>query len=418
MLRKVFTLLAAGAVTLSLAACDFSATGKVECHTDASGKYVCTGSSTSTPETPPPTSTPPPTTETPPPTTEEPPPPADPNEGLPAATVNTGAQDGKVRVFWTTARTDITGWYISRNGTDTNGYGTWGTELPRSTTDVTFNLLRNGTEYTFTLVAHTANGNLPAVSAKATPSGPVTQPPVTDPPPATGTATAAERFGWGNKIATASDEFNYTGAPNSAVWHQAGQCWPGHAGNGGRCASNSKVDGSKLIQTGEANGDSGWLAARQGQKYGRWEARVRTEALAANNGRQYHPLLIVWPDSDRWPNDGEYDFFENTAPEQKHVGAFIHYPHPNMPVQQEYAQKNGVDTSEWHNIAFEWTPDHVKGFIDGQEWFSYSGGANGSRSNIQDMPSGHLTIQLDNFYGSNMQAAKYEVDWVRTYALR
>jgi hypothetical protein len=31
------------------------------------------------------------------------------------------------------------------------------------------------------------------------------------------------------------------------------------------------------------------------------------------------------------------------------------------------------------------------------------------------MPSGHINIQLDNFTGSGLQPAKFEVDWFRAY---
>ena len=230
--------------------------------------------------------------------------------------------------------------------------------------------------------------------------------------------TAAERHGWGTPL-PASDEFDYVGPPDPERWHHAGECWPGHDGNGGRCASRSTVDGEKLVQTGLANGDSAWIASRFNQQYGRWEARVRSEENGPNNGRQYHPLLIIWPESNRWPQDGEYDFLENMAPGEDCVEAFIHYPHAPGPVQQEFVREQdcGEPLTEWHNIGFEWTPDHVKGFIDGEEWFSFSGGAGGGRQNIQDMPSGHLTIQLDNFYGGNMQPATYEIEWVRIYSL-
>ncbi|MEU6700343.1 family 16 glycosylhydrolase [Pseudonocardia sp. NPDC046786] len=230
--------------------------------------------------------------------------------------------------------------------------------------------------------------------------------------------TAAERHGWGTPL-PASDEFDYVGPPDPERWHHAGECWPGHDGNGGRCASRSTVDGEKLVQTGLANGDSAWIASRFNQQYGRWEARVRSEENGPNNGRQYHPLLIIWPESNRWPQDGEYDFLENMAPGEDCVEAFIHYPHAPGPVQQEFVREQdcGEPLTEWHNIGFEWTPDHVKGFIDGEEWFSFSGGARGSRDSIQDMPSGHLTIQLDNFFGGNMQPATYEIEWVRIYSL-
>ncbi|MEQ3541546.1 family 16 glycosylhydrolase [Pseudonocardia tropica] len=267
----------------------------------------------------------------------------------------------------------------------------------------------------------------PADTPVETPSDPAAAPaapadpsarPADQSAPRAGAASAAERYGWGTPL-PASDEFDYTGPPDPAKWNQAGECWPGHAGNGGRCASRSTVKDGKLVQTGLRNGDSAWISSKFNQQYGRWEARVRSEATGPDNGRQYHPLLIIWPQSDRWPQDGEYDFLENGAPGEQCAEAFIHYPHGRGAVQQEYAREKdcGAPLSEWHNVAVEWTPDHVKGFIDGKEWFSFSGGARPGRKNIQDMPSGHLTIQLDNFFGGNMQPARYEVDWVRIYSL-
>lgn len=245
--------------------------------------------------------------------------------------------------------------------------------------------------------------------------------------PAPTPGTAAERYDWGEPIPEASDEFNYgseaePAVPDEAKWDLVGdgvgQCIPGHAENGQRCEEKSRVYGNVLRQVGEANGDTAWLGSHHNQQYGRWEARTRSMPNGDDNGRLYHPLLIIWPESDAWPEDGEYDFLENEAPGQDCVESWIHYPHnPDVDTQQEFSQKCGVDLTQWHDIAFEWTPDHVKGFIDGEEWFSYSGGENDVRQCIQCMPSGHLTIQLDNFYGDDLQPAIYEIDWVHTYAL-
>jgi chitosanase len=129
-------------------------------------------------------------------------------------------------------------------------------------------------------------------------------------------------------------------------------------------------------------------------------------------------VLIVWPQSDLWPDDGEYDFVEVDIGDTN-LEAFLHYPHPNLPVEQENPSKSNVDITQWHNYGFEWTATGLKGYIDGVEWFSYAdgGGPNG-RSNIQDMPSGHLTIQLDNFFGaSGMQEGYMDVQWARVYGL-
>ncbi|MEC3976405.1 glycoside hydrolase family 16 protein [Amycolatopsis sp. H20-H5] len=238
--------------------------------------------------------------------------------------------------------------------------------------------------------------------------------------------TAAARFDWGAPLAQWSDEFDYGTAsspavPDQAKWSLAGdgvgQCWPGHNGNGRRCDANTRVVGGVLRQTGASSGDSGWLSSKFGQRYGRWEARVRSQATGGDNGRQYHPLLILWPDSERWPQDGEYDYLENGAPGESCTEAYIHYPHhADVAVQQEFAQSCGVDLTQWHNIAVEWTAAGIKGFVDGRQWFSFAGGANGVRDCIQCAPSMHQTIQLDNFFGSGMRSAVYEVDWAHVYA--
>jgi hypothetical protein len=134
---------------------------------------------------------------------------------------------------------------------------------------------------------------------------------------------------------------------------------------------------------------------------------------------EYHPVAIVWPTSDKWPDDGEYDFMENGQPGAAQAEAYLHYPHSSsVSVQQEHATKAGVDLSQWHNFAFEWTSTGIKGYIDGVLWFSYAGGAiTGTRKNIQDMPSGHLTLQLDAFAASGLTPATMEIDWVRVYSL-
>lgn len=231
--------------------------------------------------------------------------------------------------------------------------------------------------------------------------------------------TAAGRYGWGTAL-PASDEFNYGSAaapavPDRTKWTIAGDgvglCWPGHNQNGRRCDANSRVLGGFLRMTGEADGDSGWLASETGQRYGRWEVRARSRATAANNGRQYHPVLITWPDSDEWPAGAEYDYLENDAPGEACAEAFLHYP-DHQPRVQEHAEKCGVDLKQWHNFGFEWTPQHVRGFIDGVEWFSFGADC------VQCAPGPmHQTIQLDNFFGDAMQAAVLEVDWARVYAI-
>jgi hypothetical protein len=324
--------------------------------------------------------------------------------------------NGTAVINWTTTRTDIVGWNVGRDGTDSRGSGPWATEAATGVRSWQFNLLRNDTPYSLILIPRTAAGPLTPVTVTVTPS---TNPP----PPADGGGTgngveAAVRYGWGTPMAQWSDEFDYSGRPDPARWSDADECWDNpHASAGQRCASATRVDGGKLIMTGAANGTTGWLQHDWKTRYGRWEARVRSRNTSGSNGRTYHPLLIVWPDGDKWPEEGEYDFLENDEPGPACAGAFLHYPTTRGETQQEHATERncGAPMSEWHDVAFEWTPDYVRGFIDGAEWFRFSGGATSSRRAMQTMASGHLTMQLDNFDGVNMTPATYEMDWLRVY---
>jgi hypothetical protein len=236
----------------------------------------------------------------------------------------------------------------------------------------------------------------------------------TDPPP-TDMTTAAGRNGWGLPIAAYSDEFDEPGPPNPAKWSLPGTDWAGHAGNGRRRPERQTVQDGRLIMTGLANGDSGWMANKLNQQYGRWEVRVRAYNTGTSNGNEYSPVLLIWPTSNSMSADGEYDYYEPGRPGGTTLTAFMHFPGDGS--QQREFNKSGVDLSQFHNIAIEWTPDHIKGFIDGVEWFSTSGGSSSSRRNIQDMPKGFGTIQLDNFDGTNQTPATMEVEWYRVYTL-
>lgn len=238
--------------------------------------------------------------------------------------------------------------------------------------------------------------------------------PPTSPPPTGGGGTAADKYDWGQPL-PASDEFNYTGLPDSGKWGIYGQggddnCWPGHDGNGRRCADANYVNGSFLRQTGESNGDSAGLASNLGQKYGRWEVRARVQAAPGASGNPYHPVLITWPDSEQWPQGGEYDYFEVNVGDTN-ATAFLHHPTDGEVIQDEYHSGN-LDLSQWHNYGFEWAPSGLTGYIDGNVWF------HDTDPDVQAPGPMHQTIQLDNFFGAGgMQEAYFDVDWARVYSL-
>ncbi len=225
-----------------------------------------------------------------------------------------------------------------------------------------------------------------------------------------GTGTAAGNFDWGTPL-SASDEFNYSGAPDQTKWGIYGGvdgCGPGHAGNGQRCGYTNTVQNGYLRQTGYANGDSAGLASTYGQKYGRWEVRARVTA-AGTSGYPYHPVLITWPDSDQWPQGGEYDYFEVNVGDQA-ATAYMHHPTSSGVVQDAY-HSGALDLSQWHNYGFEWSSGGLTGYLDGKVWF------HDTDPGVQAPGPMHQTIQLDNFCGCAMQQAYFDVDWARVYAM-
>jgi hypothetical protein len=80
---------------------------------------------------------------------------------------------------------------------------------------------------------------------------------------------AAEKLGWGSPLQ--GDEFNYSGVVDTTKWSPFSQA----SAKGTWDPTQGSVDGSKLVAAGQSDGKSFFMAHRFGQKYGRWECRLR-----------------------------------------------------------------------------------------------------------------------------------------------
>ena len=108
-------------------------------------------------------------------------------------------------------------------------------------------------------------------------------------------------------------------------------------------------------------GNTAGMAWGDGQKYGRWEGRVK----APVGDRSYNALLLLWPDAENWPVGGEVDFMEMSDHTRQSTDMFLHYGRSNSQLHGEVT----IDATQWHNWAVEWTPDHITAFVDGKQWF-------------------------------------------------
>ncbi len=329
-----------------------------------------------------------------------------------APTLTADVGDAYAVVTWTG---QAKRWRISRDGTDSQGAGPWSTDTNEKA--LRFGNLRPGASYVITLTPLDPVGDPVSITIKM--KGTVT-PPTGD--------TVAQRLGWGDLSKVIwRDEFDYTGDPDPKRWMPCGQKgvgWDGHAKNGRRMPECTTVRDGMLVMEGRSNGHTGWLRGLNYAKHGRVEFRSRSRNTGGS-GATYHPLGLWWPtDPENWPEEGELDCLEYTDPDAKSASAWLHYPHPEfrpngerMPIQQEGPFSTPCDMTQWNTFNFEWNSTGVRGWINGKKWYDVrdGGGPNGRR-NIQDMPKGMWTFQLDNFSKNGpWRPAVFEIDYVRFY---
>jgi len=180
---------------------------------------------------------------------------------------------------------------------------------------------------------------------------------------------------------------------------------PGHNGAGRRSPSAAVAQNGVLTITGSSNGTTEGMAWGKGQRYGRWEARIKSP----EGDGTYHPVMLLWPDAENWPVGGEVDFMEISDASRNNTDFFLHYGRDNNQVHGNVK----IDATEWHNWAVEWTPKGITGYVDGKQWFH--------TDDTSILPPGpmHMTLQLDWFpEGGNVKKSLMYVDWARQYPYR
>ncbi|GEL16979.1 glycoside hydrolase family 16 protein [Pseudonocardia asaccharolytica] len=256
---------------------------------------------------------------------------------------------------------------------------------------------------------------LPTTSAAAPTTTPVpSRPTTTARPPVSAVpvrAAAAEQAGGSDGPGAGwrrvgGDEFNGPSL-DTGTWTPYHS--PGGFGNGlRRPEAISQSDGLLRIT---ARGDvSGGMAYHPGQLYGRWEFRARTD-----KGRGFGSAILLWPDSEQWPRDGELDIMEVPSENRDRAHVVVHWDEGGDKV---FGSSHPGDYSKWHTFALDWLPDRITWYVDGVKRFETT-----DKKIIPTEPM-HLTIQLDQGPKANWIDApdettpdelSLEVDWVRIY---
>lgn len=92
--------------------------------------------------------------------------------------------------------------------------------------------------------------------------------------------------------------------------------------------------------------------------YGRFQTRMR-----ADIAHGYKIAILLWPWSDKWPDDGEIDFPECNLDGARPYG-FVHHADPNG---GQDAFSTNVRITDWHIYEVEWRETFVSLKVDGIE---------------------------------------------------
>src|SRR5829696_10027603 len=179
-----------------------------------------------------------------------------------------------------------------------------------------------------------------------------------------------------------SDEFDYTGLPDSTRW---GYDVGGHGwGNkelqnytGGK--ENARVEDGRLIIEARRDGSQNrrYTSARLVSKgkgdwtYGRFEVRAKLPS-----GRGTWPAIWMLPsrsDYGRWPNSGEIDIMEHVGFDPDVVHASVHTRAYHHSIGTQKTARLNVPTARtgFNVYAVEWTPAEIRGFINDRHFFTF-----------------------------------------------
>lgn len=231
------------------------------------------------------------------------------------------------------------------------------------------------------------------------------------------------------------EEFNYTGAPNSAKWSYdlGGSGWGNNEAQFYTDAlNNAKVENGKLIITAikESMGGKNYTSARLVTKnkgdflYGRFEVRAKLPS-----GRGTWPAIWMLPTDwvyGDWPKSGEIDIMEHVGYDPNKVLASVHTQAYNHSIGTQKSGGKTIPTAmtAFHNYRVDWTPYAVRGYFDDELVFTFVNEGRGYAAWPFDKRF-HLLLNLaigGNWGGAQgiddtIFPAVFEIDYVRVYKM-
>jgi len=236
-----------------------------------------------------------------------------------------------------------------------------------------------------------------------------------------------------------SDEFDYTGLPDTTKWaYNVGNGCPDLCGWGNNelqyytkdSLKNARVEDGKLIievhkeQIGNNKFSSAKLVTKgkQDWKYGRFEIRAK---VPVNKGA-WSAIWMLPTDSPYggWPDGGEIDIMEHVGYDPDTVEASGHTKSYYFTIGTQKHKRLAVpDCDErFHTYALEWEEDEFRIFMDNHLYFTFANEGTGYKEWPFDQ---QFYLILNLAYGGNWGGAhgldldglpqRLEIEYVRVY---
>ena len=186
----------------------------------------------------------------------------------------------------------------------------------------------------------------------------------------------------------------------------------GHNNNGLRSPIAVTVEDGLLVITakmidvdGQPVLHSGAIAHRQNYMYGKFEFKVKADRDPSG---VMSAVVLTWPQSEDWPNDGENDIYETHEAniERDHFTSNIM---SGLPLNKWSNKSYNIDATEWHTVAMEWQETAIRIYIDDVLRWRLT-----DPKDFCHTPH-HLCIQLDAFAQEMTGETRMYVDWVKIY---
>ena len=213
--------------------------------------------------------------------------------------------------------------------------------------------------------------------------------------------SAAVLHHWGEP--TRADEFD--GTALGPAWNVYDG--PGHGGKGRRTPDAVGVRDGILTITGDPKGNTAGMEWGGGQRYGRWEGRVRAPA----SDPTYNALLLLWPDAENFPVGGEIDFMEMMDHTRQKTNVFLHYGKSNKQVSGSVV----ADATAVAQLGRRVDADPRRDLPRRQGVVAHRARRRSSRRGRCTCASSSTGSR--SRAGGRVQTSTMQVDWVKQYAV-